>query len=264
MKYHLNNFWKNAVGVLLVALAVGLIGWQGSVYWKQQRYTEELSPLQTMDSTCAQSMTLNITAESRTTVFTQTETCTITDEIITTEQEKTDMILPLELNSATKEQLEQLPGIGAVLAERIVSYRTALGGFTNREQLLNVDGIGEKTFSSLFEMVYIENEIPQMEMEMSDQAPAIFSETFEEPEPQITTAEIDVSSITEPLLLDLNTASQEELAQLPGMTDALAAEVVEFRLKNQHFSSIYELLYINGITERVFLEVRDYVKAQNE
>ena len=47
----------------------------------------------------------------------------------------------LELNAATAQQLERLPGVGVVLSERIVKYRSALGGFVEKEQLFQVYGL---------------------------------------------------------------------------------------------------------------------------
>lgn len=55
----------------------------------------------------------------------------------------------LDLNTATPEQLEELPGIGPVLAKRILSYRTEHGGFRSTRQLLDVSGIGPATYQDL-------------------------------------------------------------------------------------------------------------------
>ena len=56
---------------------------------------------------------------------------------------------PLDLNRAAAEELAGLPGIGEVLAERIVAYREEHGPFTSVEELLNVSGIGEKKLEAL-------------------------------------------------------------------------------------------------------------------
>jgi competence protein ComEA len=53
------------------------------------------------------------------------------------------------LATATVEQLEELDGIGPTLAQRIVEYRDAHGGFRSIGELQDVDGIGEKRFESL-------------------------------------------------------------------------------------------------------------------
>ncbi|WP_307805264.1 ComEA family DNA-binding protein [Streptomyces spirodelae] len=56
---------------------------------------------------------------------------------------------PISLNSATKEQLETLPGVGPVLAQHIIDYRTEHGGFRSIDQLQDVNGIGEKRFADI-------------------------------------------------------------------------------------------------------------------
>ncbi len=61
----------------------------------------------------------------------------------------------LDLNTATQEQLESLPGIGPELAERILQYRNTSGGFVSAEQLMDVKGIGEKRYAALKELVSV-------------------------------------------------------------------------------------------------------------
>jgi competence protein ComEA len=62
---------------------------------------------------------------------------------------------PLDINSASQEALESLPGIGPVLAQRIISYREANGPFATVEDLQKVDGVGADTFEKLKELVTV-------------------------------------------------------------------------------------------------------------
>ncbi|GGR30618.1 hypothetical protein GCM10010282_23720 [Streptomyces roseolus] len=61
--------------------------------------------------------------------------------------------VPLSLNAATAEQFDGLPGVGPVLARRIVDHRTERGGFRSVEELREVDGIGERRFADLQPLV---------------------------------------------------------------------------------------------------------------
>ena len=62
----------------------------------------------------------------------------------------------VELNSADKAALESLPGIGPRTAELIIEYRAENGGFEKVEDLMNVRGIGERTFLRLRELVRVD------------------------------------------------------------------------------------------------------------
>ena len=62
---------------------------------------------------------------------------------------------PINLNTATMAELEGLPGIGARVAERIVEYRTKNGAFKKIEELMKVQGIGERSFLRLKPLVNV-------------------------------------------------------------------------------------------------------------
>ncbi|GIH03120.1 competence protein ComEA [Rhizocola hellebori] len=62
---------------------------------------------------------------------------------------------PLNLNTATLAQLDALPGVGPVLAQRIIDMRAKRGGFTKVDELRQVDGIGEETFARLKDLVVV-------------------------------------------------------------------------------------------------------------
>ncbi|MFE3030498.1 helix-hairpin-helix domain-containing protein [Streptomyces canus] len=60
---------------------------------------------------------------------------------------------PVSLNTATVDQLDTLPGVGPVLAQHIVDYRTQHGGFRSVDQLREVNGIGDRRFADLRNLV---------------------------------------------------------------------------------------------------------------
>ena len=62
----------------------------------------------------------------------------------------------LNLNTASFEELERLPRIGPVIAKRIVDFRHLKGGFASTEELIQVKGIGQKTYTALKEFVTVE------------------------------------------------------------------------------------------------------------
>lgn len=61
----------------------------------------------------------------------------------------------VNVNTATAAQLEALPGIGKATAERIIEYRQKNGSFKKIEDLMNVRGIGEKSFLNLKPLVTV-------------------------------------------------------------------------------------------------------------
>ena len=64
---------------------------------------------------------------------------------------------PVDLNTATAEELDTLPGIGESLARRIIAYREANGPFGSIEEIMEVNGIGEAKFAELKDRVTVDN-----------------------------------------------------------------------------------------------------------
>ena len=68
---------------------------------------------------------------------------------------------PINLNTASATELMQLPRVGAGLAQRIVSFRKEHGGFQRPEELMNVKGVGEKSFLKLKPYLSAGGAVPQ-------------------------------------------------------------------------------------------------------
>ncbi len=72
-----------------------------------------------------------------------------------TEESTEAITFPIDINTATKEEFMALPGIGEVLAQRILSYREENGSFSTVEGLMNVEGIGEKRMEEILDCITI-------------------------------------------------------------------------------------------------------------
>ena len=166
-------------------------------------------------------------------------------ELVFPEEAESEISYPLDLNAATAEELETLPGVGAILAERIVSYREAVGGFQTLEELQQVNGIGIAPY--LFIIGELQTISPEPDAEPSESS-----------EPTIPEEETASDSESIPHL-DINTATAEDFQKLPNITPEQAEAIVRLRTQIQYFQNIYELLYADGMTDRLFLSIRDYL-----
>lgn len=170
-------------------------------------------------------------------------------QVQVTESEQEEMLTllisyPLDLNAANIEELETLPSIGSILAQRIVSYREMMGGFSNLEELMLVNGIGTGIYEQISPYLFIigQTEPISSEPEISD---------MEECNTEFSTESIP--------MLDINTATAADFQQLPGITPTIAENIIRLRTQIQYFQNVYELLYADGMTDALFLSVRDYL-----
>ena len=125
--------------------------------------------------------------------------------------------LPVELNHATEQQLDALPGVGPATAKAIIKHRTTHGPFRSLAQLKHVRGLRRNTVDALTPFVAISG-----------------------PEP-----------------LYLNTASAGELETLPGIGPILAARIVVYRAEVGPFARLEDLRRVRGIRRDVVQKLKD-------
>ncbi len=204
---------------------------------------QEMPPQTTADTETTVSAVLH---ETTTELRTQESFCAETT-IITTMPDT-------DLNTADPAALMRVSGIGSVLAERIVGYRAALGGFTRRSQLTEIEGIGEELAARILEAFHIEGELPPA-------VPAVTAPPQSaEPEPAAGTTEAPA-----PGYYELNHVTREELLTIPGIDEEKADAILSLREELGGFLSINELWIIESLSgDYIVHELTNYLYVEND
>ncbi len=148
---------------------------------------------------------------------------------------------PLDLNSATAEQLMTIKGIGEKTAARIVLYAQAYG-FYSVEDLMEVEGIGKSAYEQIKTYVFADaSKLPYKE-----QTSVTTSAT--------TTA---TTKYVPKLPIELNNASIEDLMWLDGIGQTLAIRIIAYGTQNG-FYKVDDLLKVNGIGQSKFNAIKGY------
>ncbi len=168
-------------------------------------------------------------------------------------------IAPLDLNSATAEELQHLPGVGAGLASRIVAHRDRRNGFDSVEDLLDVPGLGPRILDSLRPRVRVEERKKDASIPASDAAVAHGPKEIPPREPE--GARLRKLEDSEKAVLDVNQAGIEELQRLPGIGPTLASRIVADRAAQGPFRSVGDLLRVRGIGPKTLEKLRPHVRV---
>ena len=265
------TIWKKRCGSLLAGAlltgAVALVGWQGIRSFsdaKTPAKVHRLAAESSAVSAVSSSVSVSVPESSVSSSAKATRKAASSKSAAATESTRTvcDVSTPMNLNTATAEVLQVLPGIGEVLAQRIVAYREQIGGFRNLEQLLEVNGIGTVKYAEIVPMLYLPEETPDEEELLQPKEVPEESSAADMPEEAATDAAEPPEPVSFPI--DLNTATREELMRIPEMTETLADAILTLRQEIRYFSSPYELLYAEGMTDQRFEKLRDFVTVLPE
>lgn len=199
-------------------------------------------------------------------------TASATDTDVISGAEAPSEPLYININTASKDELMELNGIGSVIADEIISYRSNNGGFRNIEEIMKVKGIGKVTFSDISEFIYVDfptYEEPESSEEFAENTtteskPVV---TERETEAETTTTECTmehVLTLEECAPINLNTASVEELILLPHIDEENALRIIDIRERIGGYSHIYEILLIDTITQAQAAEILPYICVGSE
>ena len=120
----------------MLSMTIGVVFW---VRWAPQL------PVQSISSTTEKQVVASLATELE---ERESRTAGSSNRIALTEPSKTAVHSRLDLNRASAGELESLPGIGAVMAQRVIAFRESVGGFRTVEALREVKGIGAKEIRS--------------------------------------------------------------------------------------------------------------------
>ena len=142
----------------------------------------------------------------------------------------------IDPNLATVQELDRLPGVGAVVALAIGAERERTGPFRDAADLSRVRGIGPATVAKFESHIAVSRPLP---------APR------GRPRPPRTSSAPAV---------DINRATVDDLIALPGIGPALAARIVDMR-REQMFASVEDLVRVHGIGPATLERLRPLVTA---
>jgi competence ComEA-like helix-hairpin-helix protein len=160
----------------------------------------------------------------------------------------------IDPNTAGVDELDRLPKVGPALAQRIVDWRQSHGPFRTMADLDAVPGVGPALLRDAGPHLALAPAPERPPARDSSQTAASVADWDRSPR-NVTTGPPAAS------VLDLNRATAEELAGLPGIGPALARRVVEWRQQHGPFATVDDLEKVPGIGPATVERLRPRVRA---
>jgi comEA protein len=170
--------------------------------------------------------------------------------------------LLIDLNRATAEDLDAIPGLGPALAQRIVDYRKAHGPFKKIEDLMKVSGIGPQNLQKLKPCLGLGS--PEAIAPPDWEA----ARTIGKPESgnhlegqavRLPGSKGDIQPKAPGRVIDPNRSSQEDLETLPGIGPVLAQRIIDYRRAHGPFKKIADLRKVSGIGPKKLEKIKPYL-----
>src|ERR1043166_1311835 len=179
----------------------------------------------------------------------------------------------VDVNSADAQTLQELPGIGPALADKIIAGRP----YHKLADLGKVEGIGESKLNALKgHVTFGSTTAASTEKKQKKDSTAKSTASTESKSPS-TTASTTRKQGDEPLSptgkssgtlspgqkININTATAEQLDALPGIGPVNSQAIIDYRNEHGKFKSIEEIQQVKGIKEGEFSKIQDQIKVSN-
>ena len=161
--------------------------------------------------------------------------------------------LKLDLNQSAFGELAQVPGIGKSIANEIISYRNANGGFNNLDEIEKIKGVGKKTAEKIKSHLVVGRAVSKTIQE----APRIWVPPSFNPTTGKTGSNGKINLVMEKI--DPNLATFEELKKLPGIGDTLAKRIVDKR-QDMLFRDENDMQKVSGIGKKTASKITPFLK----
>jgi competence ComEA-like helix-hairpin-helix protein len=182
----------------------------------------------------------------------------------------------VDLNHAPAEEIARLPRVGMALAKRIVRARSESGGFQSMLELDRVPGVGPTLLASFDSLATLgdTNRVRRKRPASGEPRPAIAASP--PPAPALgpilrardlpAASRVEASTLGAPRSarppLDLNSATAEQLIELPGIGPARARAILAYRESHGPFASVAELEKVPGVSSRLVRQLAPQVTAR--